>query len=80
MGGEGGLEGGYVCLDSVIFFFYFIFFSSQRLVHIGCYKLKCILWVVSAALAATLMSQGAPEEKACKAALKGFSPLLPRLW
>lgn len=49
------------------------FFSSQSLVHIGHYKLKCILWVVSAALAPTLISQGAPEEKARKAALRDFS-------
>lgn len=60
MGGKGGLEGGYVCLDSVCGL---IFFLSQNIVRTGHYKLKCIPWVVSAALAPTLISHGVPAEK-----------------
>ena len=68
----------FVWTVSAIFFIFF--FSSQSLGHIGHYKLKCLLWIVSAALAPTLISQGIPEEKACKAALCAFSLLLPHLW
>lgn len=65
MGGKRGLEDGYVCLDSVCIFFLMLlfFFFSQSLAHIGHYKLECVLWVVSAALAPTLISRGTPGEK-----------------
>lgn len=80
MGGKRGLEDGYVCLDSVYIFVNISFFPSQSLAHIGHYKLECVLWVVSAALAPTLISWGTPEEKASQVALGDFSLLLPRLW